>query len=35
MRMKSRPEKTHPVVIVSGDAIGILPLRIVVPLTEW
>jgi mRNA interferase MazF len=27
--------KTRPAVIVSEDAIGILPLRVVVPLTEW
>jgi mRNA interferase MazF len=27
--------KTRPVVIVSQDAIGILPLRVIVPLTEW
>ena len=27
--------KTRPVVIVSEDAIGILPLRVVVPLVEW
>jgi len=27
--------KTRSAVIVSEDAIGILPLRVVVPLTEW
>jgi len=27
--------KTRPVVIVSEDAIGILPLRVIVPLTDW
>jgi mRNA interferase MazF len=27
--------KTRPVVIVSSDAIGVLPLRVVVPLTDW
>ncbi len=27
--------KTHPVVIISSDAIGILPLRVIVPLTDW
>lgn len=27
--------KTRPSVIVNDDAIGILPLRIVVPLTDW
>ena len=26
---------TRPAVIVSEDAIGVLPLRVVVPLTEW
>jgi mRNA interferase MazF len=28
-------KKTRPVVIVNSDAIGILPLRVVVPLTDW
>jgi mRNA interferase MazF len=27
--------KTRPAVIVSEDAIGVLPLRVVVPLTDW
>lgn len=27
--------KTRPAVIVSDDAMGILPLRIIVPITEW
>lgn len=27
--------KTRPAVIVNDDAIGVLPLRVVVPLTEW
>jgi len=27
--------KTRPAVIVSSDAIGVLPLRVVVPLTDW
>jgi mRNA interferase MazF len=27
--------KTRPTVIVSEDAIGVLPLRIIVPLTDW
>lgn len=27
--------KTRPAVIVSDDAIGILPLKVVVPVTEW
>ncbi len=28
-------KKTRPAVIVSDDSMGILPLRIIVPLTEW
>jgi mRNA interferase MazF len=28
-------KKARPVVIVSSDKIGILPLRVVVPLTDW
>ena len=28
-------EKTPPAVIVNDDAIGILPLKVVVPITEW
>jgi mRNA interferase MazF len=28
-------QKTRPAVIISSDAVGILPLRIVVPLTDW
>jgi mRNA interferase MazF len=27
--------KTRPAVIVSEDTIGILPLRVIVPLTDW
>jgi mRNA interferase MazF len=27
--------KTRPAVIVNSDAIGVLDLRVVVPLTEW
>ena len=27
--------KTRPAAIVSSDAVGILPLKVVVPLTEW
>jgi mRNA interferase MazF len=27
--------KTRPAVIVNGDNIGALPLKVVVPLTEW
>ena len=28
-------KKTRPVVIVNEDAIGVLPLRVIVPLTDW
>ena len=28
-------KKTRPAVIVNDDAIGILPLKIIVPVTEW
>jgi mRNA interferase MazF len=28
-------QKTRPAVIVSEDAMGILPLRVIVPLTDW
>jgi mRNA interferase MazF len=31
----SEIKKTRPVVIISSDVIGILPLRVIVPLTEW
>ena len=27
--------KTRPVVVVSSDAIGALPIKLVAPLTEW
>lgn len=27
--------KTRPVVVVSSDAVGVLPVRLVAPLTEW
>lgn len=27
--------KTRPVVVVSSDAIGVLPIKLVAPLTEW
>ncbi len=27
--------KTRPVIIVNADEIGILPLKIIVPLTDW
>jgi mRNA interferase MazF len=28
-------KKTRPVVIVNDDAIGILPLKVIVPITDW
>ena len=28
-------KKTRPAVIVSSDTIGILPLRVVIPITDW
>lgn len=28
-------KKTRPAVIVNADAIGILPLKVIVPVTEW
>ncbi len=28
-------QKTRPSVIVSSDAVGILPLKVIVPLTDW
>jgi mRNA interferase MazF len=27
--------KTRPTLIVSNDAIGILPLKVIVPITDW
>jgi mRNA interferase MazF len=27
--------KTRPAVIVSDDSIGVLPLKVIVPITEW
>jgi mRNA interferase MazF len=27
--------KTRPAVIVNDDAIGILPLKVIVPITDW
>ena len=27
--------KTRPVVVISSDAIGVLPIKLVAPLTEW
>ena len=31
----SEIKKTRPAVIVSDNAIGVLPLKIIVPITEW
>jgi mRNA interferase MazF len=31
----SEIQKTRPAVIVNDDAIGILPLRVIVPMTAW
>lgn len=28
-------QKTRPAIIINEDAIGILPLRVIVPLTDW
>ncbi|MCC6461329.1 MAG: type II toxin-antitoxin system PemK/MazF family toxin [Saprospiraceae bacterium] len=28
-------KKSRPAIIVSDDSVGILPLRVIVPLTEW
>ena len=28
-------QKTRPVVVISSDAVGVLPIRLVAPLTEW
>ena len=28
-------QKTRPAIIVNSDAVGILPLKIIVPLTDW
>lgn len=27
--------KSRPAIIVNDDAIGVLPLRVIVPITEW
>ena len=27
--------KTRPVIVISSDAIGVLPLKLVAPITEW
>jgi mRNA interferase MazF len=31
----SEIKRTRPAVIVNDDAIGILPLKVIVPITEW
>lgn len=31
----SEIKKTRPAVIVSSDLVGILPLKVVIPLTDW
>jgi len=31
----SEIRKTRPAVIVNDDAVGLLPLRVIVPITEW
>ena len=31
----SEIKKTRPAVIVSSDLVGVLPLKIIVPITEW
>lgn len=31
----SEIRKTRPAVIVNDDAVGILPLRVIVPITDW
>jgi mRNA interferase MazF len=28
-------QKTRPVIVVSSDAVGALPIKLVAPLTEW
>ncbi len=28
-------KKTRPAIIVSSDAVGVLPLKVIVPLTDW
>ncbi len=28
-------QKTRPAIIVSHDAVGILPLKVIVPITDW
>ena len=31
----SEISKTRPAVVVSNDAVGVLPLKVVVPVTDW
>lgn len=31
----SEIRKTRPAIIVSDDQVGILPLRVIVPITDW
>jgi len=31
----SEIKKTRPAIIVSDDAIGVLPLKVIVPVTDW
>jgi mRNA interferase MazF len=31
----SEVRKTRPAVIVSDDSVGVLPLKVIVPITEW
>ncbi len=33
--MGAEIKKTRPAVIVNDDAVGILPLKVIVPITEW
>jgi mRNA interferase MazF len=35
LTMGAEIKKTRPAVIVSSDAIGVLPLKVIVPLTDW
>jgi mRNA interferase MazF len=30
-----KSEKTRPAVVVSDNAVGILPLKVIVPITDW
>jgi mRNA interferase MazF len=33
--MGSEMDKTRPAVVISSDAVGVLPVRLVVPVTSW